>query len=187
MMNILLLMSRNLCDWERTEIEKLYKRMKKKMFFIALDILRDNYHAEDGVSRAFLIISKNFDRISKLPVEEQEPYCITILKNECYKIYNSIKKYVTSEEFEEILWEEGENTTEEKVFDILDKEKMSFLIENLEGEERDLINLRYGKDWNFKEIGDYFGISDATARKRHQRILEKLRSKRESENYEKDK
>lgn len=45
----------------------------------------------------------------------------------------------------------------------------------LSREDRDLISLRYGRNWSFKDIGDYFEISDAAARKRHQRILEKLR------------
>ncbi len=170
-----LLMVKILNSQEKLNAEKLYNKLKNKMYALAFSILKDTYYADDAVSNTFVIIFDNMDKISKLKQRELEPYCLTILRHESYKIYNQNKNYVSVEDVENILWKNHDSSTEDRVLKILHKEEAAKLMSMLSREDRDLISLRYGRNWSFKDIGDYFEISDAAARKRHQRILEKLR------------
>jgi RNA polymerase sigma-70 factor (ECF subfamily) len=50
------------------------------------------------------------------------------------------------------------------------------LLEALSPEERVLYVLRHGFDYRFTEIGEFLGISEATARQRHRRAQQKLQA-----------
>ena len=47
-------------------IRKLYEKYSKFMFKIALDILKDNYSAEDAVQQSLIRIIENIDKIDEI-------------------------------------------------------------------------------------------------------------------------
>jgi RNA polymerase sigma factor (sigma-70 family) len=58
------------------------------------------------------------------------------------------------------------------------KEDKSILVQALDAlplNDRQMIRLRWGEEMPYKEIGDLLGIPEATAKKRTQRALWKLR------------
>ena len=57
---------------------------------------------------------------------------------------------------------------------IEDQEKLVQKLNDLPQENRDLIELRFFQDMSFKEISDIYSISEANAKMRIYRILEKM-------------
>lgn len=159
---------------KKEKVQEIYNRLGNTMYSIALGILRDKHHAQDAVSETFIKISTYIEKISKLSSHEIDPYCIVILKNESYKIYNQNKKEFLIEEIE--IKSKDEELLEDLVINNLEtKEKITRYLNILSKEERTLLYFRYMDNMTFKEIGKYFEISEESARKRHQRILEKMR------------
>jgi len=58
-----------------------------------------------------------------------------------------------------------------------DQEKLIDLLNHMDQEQLDLIELRFFQEMSFKEIADIYAISEANAKMRVYRILEKLNKK----------
>jgi RNA polymerase sigma-70 factor (ECF subfamily) len=58
-----------------------------------------------------------------------------------------------------------------------DQEKLISLLNEMEQEQMDLIELRFFQEMSFKEIADIYSITEANAKMRVYRILEKLNKK----------
>lgn len=56
---------------DKIKFQEIYEKYKKQMWYVANDILNDNYLAEDAVHDAFIGIAKNFSKIRSF-----EPYSI---------------------------------------------------------------------------------------------------------------
>lgn len=173
---MILLVLNKISKEERESLEELYTRLKDKMFGASLNILRDTFDAQDAVSNTFILISENFHLLNNIPTNKIDNYCITMIKNESYRIYNERKKETPLENLETIYSKED---SEEEILKILDIEELNMLMKNLKIEERKFLKLKYFREWTYEELSNYFKISEQTARKRHQRILEKLRKEGE--------
>lgn len=173
---MILLVVNNISKEQKQTIEDLYIRLKTKMYATSLNILKDTYDAEDAVSNTFIKISQKYQQLDHIKSDEIDKYCMAILKNESYKIYNKRKRETPSE----IIEDTNINyTAESEILKILDKDQIEDLIKNLEEEEKTFLILRYYRGWTYEEISELLGIKNSTARKRHQRILEKLREEDE--------
>lgn len=170
--NLILLIISKISKKQKDIIENIYIRLRSTMYGTALNILRDTYDAEDAVSNTFIKISQKYQQLDHIKSDEIDKYCMAILKNESYKIYNKRKRETPSE----IIEDTNINyTAESEILKILDKDQIEDLMKNLEEEEKTFLILRYYRGWTFEEISKFLGITNSTARKRHQRILEKLR------------
>lgn len=89
---MILLVLNKISKEERESLEELYTRLKDKMFGASLNILRDTFDAQDAVSNTFILISENFHLLNNIPTNKIDNYCITMIKNESYRIYNERKK-----------------------------------------------------------------------------------------------
>ena len=89
---MILLVLNKISKEERESLEELYTRLKDKMFGAYLNILRDTFDAQDAVSNTFILISENFHLLNNIPTNKIDNYCITMIKNESYRIYNERKK-----------------------------------------------------------------------------------------------
>jgi RNA polymerase sigma-70 factor (ECF subfamily) len=58
-----------------------------------------------------------------------------------------------------------------------DQEQLVQLLNELEQEQLDLVELRFFQEMSFKEIADIYNITEANAKMRVYRILEKLNKK----------
>lgn len=149
------------------------------MFSLAFSILKNKEDTEEAVSNAFIKIMENIDKISKIKCHEIAPYCVTILKNETINIIRKNKKYVTGEDLYMDNKKFLESSLEEELIKKYTIEDLKSHLNLLNEEEKNLLNYRYDKKLSFKEIGKSLNIPEATARKKHQRILQKLREKLE--------
>lgn len=159
---------------DRDLVNKLYDKLHIQMYRMALGILKDPHQAEEALSNTFLKIMDNIEKISKLPCPQMEAYSVSILKNESFNILRREKKYLPVEDLEYF----EKNPTNNPIEEIINKEILKDLVEKLEAlEEKDrlLITYRYGRKMSYREIARLFSISEEAAKKRGQRIIEKLR------------
>lgn len=165
----------NLSYEEKHFIEDLYRKEKVFLYRLAFGILNNKDLAEDALSACFIKIMEDIDRILSLPESALRPYCLAILKNEAINILRKEKRLVYTNRAEELEIKNLENQIEK---DLIIKDQVENLLyknQVLTDEERDFIIFRYKHDLTYKEIGRLMGVSEATATKRNQRILEKIR------------
>ena len=108
----------------------------------------------------------NIEKISALPCPKITAFCVTIVKNASLDVLRQAQKNVPVDDWDCIA--------DDTVFDA-DVYVLREAIDQLAPDDRRLLYLRYTMEMGYKEIGKLFSISEETARKRGQRLLEKLR------------
>ena len=159
----------------KTFLENLYRQQYKYFFRISYGILTNTNEAEDAVSEAFYKISQNIERIFKIPCHERLPYCVRVVKNASYDIIRARRELLLDPDALETTLPSDADVFLE-IAEKLELEKLTQLLNELSSVEFLLIKQRYMEGKSFKEIGEILGTNEAAARKRHQRILEKLRA-----------
>lgn len=171
---------------ERKFVEKLYKELNLKMYKTAFNIFKNKTDAEEATAQAFVKIMENIQTIMKLSSPQIHPYCVTIVKNESVNIIRKRKNLVKTEDID--AFSEFADATSIELEFILnsDLELLIKAIDKLMEEDRELIVLYYVKNLGYKQIGEILGITEEAAKKRGQRIIQKLRKHYgEGEKYEK--
>ena len=65
---------------DKNKFTLLYEKYRKIMFYIANQILNDEYSAEDALHDAFEIVIKNLHNISEIDCPQTKNYLIIIVK-----------------------------------------------------------------------------------------------------------
>lgn len=158
----------------KTFLENLYREQYKYFFRISYGILANANDTEDAVSEAFYKISQNIERIFMLPCHERLPYCVRVVKNASYDIIRARRELLLdTDALDATLASDADVFLE--IAEKLELEKLTQLLNELSPVEFLLIKQRYMEGKGFREIGKMLGTNEAAARKRHQRILAKLR------------
>ena len=164
-----------LSDDEKDLINKIFSKMNIKMYNISFNILRFHSDAEEAVSQTFLKIIGNIEKISALPCPEIEPYCVIILKNETMNIIRKRRKAIYVEDIDYLEHYDEDWDIEDEFIKADNREKLLSCINRLSDDEKNLIYLRFINDMSYKHISELLDITEDAARKRGQRILNKLR------------
>lgn len=172
---MIIIMIVTLNDSERDLVNEIFQNYNVKLFNISFKILRSQSDAEDAVSNAFLKIIDHMEKISKLPYPQIVPYCVVIVKNECTNILRQKKKMISFEDMD-YLNNDSVVDVDEYLYVYSDKEQLCKAISQLPDDDRYFIQLRFANEMGYREIADLIGTSEGTAKKRGQRILNKLRS-----------
>lgn len=98
-------------EQSRTLFEQLYYQYRQHMYWIARQILCDEYLAEDITAEAFIRIAKKIDFIASLPEKQQRDYIVVVLRN--FAIDANRKKHKSPE----ILTEAPEADPTDEVLD----------------------------------------------------------------------
>jgi RNA polymerase sigma-70 factor (ECF subfamily) len=160
-----------LSDEQRELVEQIFKNNQRKFQSISFHIVKSKEAAEDVVSTAFIKIMDNIEKISALPCPKITAFCVTIVKNASLDVLRQAQKNVPVDDWDRIA---DENFADDTVFDA-DVYVLREAIDQLAPDDRRLLYLRHTMEMGYKEIGKLFSISEETARKRGQRLLEKLR------------
>ncbi len=90
----------------------------------------------------------------------------------------SDRRHLSKSSFEtvEVKQEYSSRKFENQIFHRLDLQKLREAMQQLNDEERRLIELYYWDGMTMQEIADVFGISKMAVSKRHQKILDKMRA-----------
>jgi len=155
-------------------VNELFVSHNKKLFNIALSIVNNKDIAEDALQDGFIKIINNLQKIQKIPSHERVRFCVVIVKNASVSILRKNSRLLYSED----LTYPQEDTLTNIEDEYLEKEDIAAMLQylgQLSPSDRQLILLRHGDGLPYKEIGNFFGISEELARKRAQRILSKMR------------
>ena len=63
---------------EQVRFEELVHTYKNLMFYVANQVLNNDYDAEDAVQQAFFAILKNFEKISEIKCPQTRSFVVTI-------------------------------------------------------------------------------------------------------------
>ncbi len=90
----------------------------------------------------------------------------------------SDRRHLSKSSFEtvEVKQEYSSRKFENQIFHRLDLQKLREAMQQLNDEERRLIEMYYWDGMTMQEIADVFGISKMAVSKRHQKILDKMRA-----------
>ena len=156
-------------------VKKIYKDYHAFFMNISRNITGSQTMAEDAVSEAYLRIIKNIKKISDLPRHDLRPFCVVIVKNCSMDILRKNERYVYGAEEQLQLESTGQSEPEQEMLNSEEKLAVSKLLSVLSDEEKAFVSLKYAYGMKYKEIAVILDISEETARKRNQRIIDKLR------------
>ena len=156
-------------EQDKNKFEILYTTYRKLMFYIANQILRDEYLAEDATHQAFLKIIDNLDKIEDVHCHKTKSYIVIIVRNNAIDLYNRRKRdtTVSLEQMEFCIYDEACCRSED--LDCLTKAVMKLPIIY-----KEVLTLKYVQELSNAEIAQTLGISEATVRKRLERARHKL-------------
>jgi len=139
------------------------------MFYIANQILKDEYLAEDATHQAFLKIIENIDKIEDVHCHKTKSYIVIIVKNNAINLYNKRKRNTT------IPLEQMEFCISDESFSRLeDLDYLTKTVKKLPVIYKEVLALKYVQECSNAEIAQTLGISEATVRKRLERARHKL-------------
>ncbi len=78
---------------QREQFTELYIAYERKMYAVALSILKNQHDAEDAVLHSFEKMIAHFEKIMALPCQEKDPYIVTIVKNTSRDILKKEGRY----------------------------------------------------------------------------------------------
>lgn len=160
----------------KNKFEKVYSTYVKYLYSIGINILKDEAFASDALQNCFLRIFENIDKIVNIDSKETKSFVSIIMRNEAINIYrkNKIENRVTKP-LGEALYIIEEDSEVEEIFARAElKREMEFYLEELNGDDRNIIILKYVKEYSHQEISKIFNISEDAARQRLFRARRKL-------------
>lgn len=170
-----------LAQKDHRQFGPLYERYFEQMFRFIFKRLGGNEEAAgDLVQQCFMKAMANIGKYEDrgLPFSA---WLYRIAQNEVNMFFRSEKKNysveITDRQLYSILEESGESSVQQA-----DLDQLIEIINNLDETQADLIELRFFQELSFKEIADIYQISEANAKMRIYRLLEKINTnwKRES-------
>ena len=147
---------------DKDRFGELYEKYSRKMYHIALSILKNPADAEDAVDIVFSRLANMFTEISYKSVHDFEGYLVISIRNVSFTLLNKRNNYDNNtvniedvaEELEDLALEDTSN-------EVLDS-----ALERLASIHKDVITLYYFYDYSCAEIAKILGIYEVTARKR---------------------
>jgi RNA polymerase sigma-70 factor, ECF subfamily len=154
-------------DGDISAFMELLREREQSIYKISFTYTKNSYDAEDCISEATI---KAFDKIKQLKEDSKFfSWYISILINTCRKSLKQKLKASTEEELKEVRDVFSYSSIEDKIV-------VEGLLNRLKKDERDILVLRYLKDYSIKEVADIMGIPLSTAKTKIYRTLNFLRS-----------
>jgi RNA polymerase sigma-70 factor, ECF subfamily len=165
---------------EKNELlEKLFIKYSKLMHFVAFDILKDKYLAEDAVQKSFLKLKRSNINIDSISSNRTRSFMVIVIRNISLNMLNISKREPHSIEVDE--FDELPDKALPPLELLINREKVSQVKSNLrllKNKYADVFLLRYFNDFSITEIASLLDISEQLVRVRLYRakkmILEKI-------------
>lgn len=141
-------------------MKKLYLKYKDDVFRFSLSIVKHTYSAEDITQETFLKLLDNYNDIKDK--SKIKAWLFTTARNLSLTKLNELNKLASQPLSENVLFKENNGYFE--------------LISFLSIEEQQLVSLRIIGKFKWKEIAKILGLSEESAKKRYQRILNKIKN-----------
>ncbi len=157
---------------EKSKFEQLYLAYRQDMYKTAYGILRENHDAEDAVHEAFMILTKNINKISSISCPQAKAYLIIIVKNVSFKLYNQRQKVVPTD-FEDLELED-DSDIEDDIILSTEREMLKKYLMQLSEDDYSILYLNFYMEMSIDEIASSLSISYEAAKKRLQRAKARL-------------
>ena len=155
---------------DKNKFEQLYMKYRRLMFYIANQILKDEYLAEDAVHSTFLKLIDNLDKIDEVDCHKTKSFIVIMVRNHSINMYNQRKrrKLIPFEGLEAIYSVNDD-------IDISELGTIEGAILKLPDIYRDVMILKYVHELSNTEIALQLDITEATIRKRLERARIKIK------------
>lgn len=155
---------------EKSKFEKLYYKYRKLMKYIALDILKEDWLAEDAVQEAFIRLTRHLNKIEEIDCHKTKSFIVIIIKSAAIDLLRTQVKH-KSESFD--LLNNISDTTNLPENNLSVKEIIKS-INKLPDTYKDILELKVYHGFSNKEISDILDISAGAVRKRLERARKEL-------------
>ena len=159
---------------DKNTFYNIYEKNKYLMFSIAMDILKDQYSAEDAVQEAFVKILKHFEKIDDIESNRTKRMIITITKNCAIDIYRKRSRQWNSETDIENV---GHLDYIDNYFTVEDERYKC--INELPDTYKEILILKYSSGFSNVEIAEILEVSEVNVRKRISRARKLLKKNME--------
>ena len=158
---------------DKSKFERLYYKYRKLMKHKAIEMLHDEFLAEDAVHEAFIKLTRHIGGVDENDSHKTTSFIVIIVKSVCSDMIRKDNKN------KEIVWQNMDymGCVNDNSFNNLEVQDILSVIVSLPDTYREIIELKVSHDLSDKQIADVLGISNSAVRKRIQRAREILRAK----------
>jgi len=148
----------------------LYRDYHNLIYYIARQLLRDDYAAEDAAQTAWLKLIGHQDTLRGLERHKLKRYLVIVVRNVCWDLLRRERPEPLEDDALERLGghDAGVGLDQEDILDI--RAALAALPPNY----RDALYLKYYLDLDSREIGELTGVSPENARQRLCRGIARL-------------
>lgn len=155
-------------DEDKNKFTLLYEKYRKLMFYIANQILKDDYLSEDAVEQTFVKIIEHLDNISDVDCHKTKSYIVIMIRNCAINLYRQRKNHPT------VSLDDDIELANDQPFEIDEMDVLTKAVVKLPVIYRDIYTLKYVQELSNQEIAKILDISESTVRKRLERAKEKI-------------
>lgn len=158
---------------DKLKFERLYNEYREYLFRIALNILGNEYDAEDVLHQAFLRIADNINKVGEVSSHQTRNYLVIIVKGLAINLYNDGKKVIRLplEDFEEM---KDDFLVEEHIMEQIELDALRETLDQLPHHHRDVLYLMYYEELSVKSIAKQLKLSESATKKRLERARHAL-------------
>ncbi len=158
-------------DDDRSVFEQWYLQYRQTMYAVAYGILHNREDAEDAVHQAFVNLAEHYEKAAAIPRDELKAYIIIVTRNTAISFYRSNRQ--DAERFTAL--EDDIKAVEIDFFEQADYDQLVDAISALPTKYKDILYLRYLREFSPQEVAGMLGISADSVRKRTERAKKMLR------------
>ena len=146
----------------------LYDQLSRQIYFVAYAIVKNPHDAEDVLQQTLCEVVKNACQYRK--GTNARAWVLAIARNQAFNLCRDRKAHLPLEKLED------DARYAEKDAELLSSFTMFDALRTLSEEDRQIVLLRIESGLKFKEIAELLHITVASAEKKYQRALKKLKT-----------
>lgn len=159
---------------DRNAFSVIYDKYFEKIFLFIFKRVGDEDTAGDICQETMLKVMFNLEKYEDRGIPFSA-WLYRIASNEVNLFFRKKNKNTTVEVQEKHLKDLMTEATIGKSDSEEDQEKLMKMMSQLKPEQTEIIELRFFMEYSFKEIADFYGITEANAKMRLYRILDKMK------------
>ena len=159
---------------DRERFTLLYEAHEKRLYAVALKVLRDPTRAEDAAQQTWLQVLRNWERINALDWDSAAKYLVVAARNAALDMLKK-ERWNTSmpEDWDPPAPEDGQG----------EYQRLVELIRSLPEAYRRVLELRFVAEWSISDIARELGLKESTVSTKVQRGRRLLLDAMEQEGY----
>jgi RNA polymerase sigma factor (sigma-70 family) len=163
---------------EAGKIDVVFRRFERQIFAYLCELLKDKKAAEDVLQETFVQLCRNVDKIGDPDSIATKNYVYKIAKNKAIDLLRRKNKIeaVTNPYDENVIIIMDESDVRRITASAPLGEWLDECLEELSGDDQDILMFKYGQEWGDMEIAEFYGISHDAVRKRLSRARRRLAS-----------